>query len=309
MSRRPSTMFRGSELPRLLFLVAIVLAGWPMFLLFAGGRVEPKAPPAPELASALPPVIPDDGIEFQALVDRRPMQVRENAAYSSLIRRTRETPAQELAGQARRDLFFAHFWGRPERYRGVPVHIEGTALRVLRYEVNPELAPAGQIYEAWVYPDESASLPYVLIFEEPPAGLVVGPDLHLRVSFDGYFLKILGYRAGDKGRGAPMFVGRLHATPAQPAAPGPIAELQNLTKRDGFVIVFVLLFAYVVVRGIFQVRRALAPRRALSAAGRTLANDEIGPEELAGWLRSIPDEDGGKEMDDPPLDKPARPIR
>ena len=107
--------------------------------------------------------------------------------------------------------------------------------------------------------------------------------------------------SGDKGRGAPMFVGRLQATPAQPSAPGPIAELQNLTRRDGFVLIFVLLFAYVIVRGIFQVRRALAPRRALSASTRSLANDEIAPGELADWLRSLPDdEDQGPDDADPP---------
>ncbi len=101
----------------------------------------------------------------------------------------------------------------------MPVHLEGTALRVLTYEVNPGLAPTGRIYEAWVYADENRLVPYVLAFDEPPPGLVVGPDLYLKVRFDGYFFKLLGYQAGDKLRAAPLLVGRLVVEAAPPAAP------------------------------------------------------------------------------------------
>jgi len=306
LSRRPAILFRGSELPRLLLLAAIVLAGWPMILLFAGGREDPKPPPTALPAEKIEPVVPESGIEFQALVDKAPMRGRENAAYSILLRKARETPEKTLATEARRDLFWTHLWERPANYRGVPVHLEATARRILSYEVNPELAPEGRIYEAWVYSDENRSDPYVLVFEDPPAGLVLGPDLNVRLTFDGYFLKLLGYRAGDTFRAAPMLVGRLHVTPAQPAAPAPMVELRNMSKRDGFVLVFVLLFAYVVIRGVFQVRKFLRPGRASAATQRSLINDEIAPEDLTDWLRSVPDE--GSD-DDPPHDSdgPARP--
>jgi len=291
VSRRPptSSLFRGSELPRLLVLVAVVVAGWPMFVLFARQADQAPPPEPPTVPATLPPVVADPGIEFQALRDRTPMSFRDNAAYSLLLKRARETSDKALAAAARRDLLYTHLWERPERYRGVPVHLEGTALRVLNYEVNPELAPKGRVYEAWVYSDENRAFPYALIFEDPPAGLVLGPDVHIRVTFDGYFLKLLGYRAGDKGRGAPLLVGRLHATPAQPAPPPPMVEVRDLFRGNGFAWLFGLLFTYILIRAVFQVRRALAPRRA-AAAHRSLAKDEIAPEELADWLQSLPDE-------------------
>lgn len=283
---------------RLLILAGIALAGWPMVLLFAQSKDEPRPAPPPQIpAVQLAPVVADSGIEFQAMVDKAPMQIRENAAYSTLLERARQATPRQLAERSRRDLVFTHLWERPERYRGVPIHIEGTALRVLTYEVNPALAPSGRIYEAWVYSEENRAFPYVLAFEEPPTGLVVGPDLFLKVSFDGYFLKLLGYRAGDKLRAAPMLVGRLQIKSAPAAAPGPMVELRELSRRNGFVVAFVLLFGYIVGRAVLQIRRAMVPtRRSVPLPERTLAPSEIAPEALSEWLASLP----ATELDDEP---------
>ncbi len=302
MTRRPASLFRGSELPRLVLLGGIVLAGWPLVLLFAQGPAEdpPPAPPGVP-AAALPPVVAESGIEFGAILDKAPMRLRENAAYAILLQRARETSAFDLAKEARRDLYWTHLWERPAKYRGVPVHIEGTARRVLSYEINPELAPGGRMYETWVYSDENRKDPYVLTFETPPPGLQISPDQFTRITFDGYFLKLLGYRAGDTFRAAPMLVGRLHMTPAQAAAPPPMVEIRNLSKRNAFVIAFVLLLGYIIVRAVFQVRKALAPGRRV-AGSRSIVRDEIAPEELADWLQTVEDDvpsDRGESDDQP----------
>lgn len=303
MNRRPAgSLFRGSELPRLVLLAGIVLAGWPLVLLFARGPADDKpAPPPPGIAAAdLTPVEADVDVVFEAVVDKRPMQLRENAAYGLLLERARQTKLAELARAARKDLYWTHLWERPAKYRGVPVHIEGTARRVLSYEINPELAPKGRMYEAWVYSDENRKDPYVLTFEAPPAGLRISPEQFTRIRFDGYFFKLLGYRAGDTLRAAPMLIGRLTLAPAPAEAPPPMVELRNLSKRNGFVIAFVLLFSYITVRAVFQVRKALAPGR--RAAGSTsIVRDEIAPEELADWLESVPDDDSPHPAPDAPI--------
>ena len=304
MSGRPRSFFRGSEFPRLVLLVGIVLAGWPMILLFARGNDDPKPAPPPTVAAAsLKPVVPDTGIEFEALVDKAPMKIRDDAAYSILLRRARETSSKALAAEARRDIFWTHLWERPAGYRGVPIHLEGTARRVLSYEVNPELAPGGRVYEAWIYSDENRMFPYVLVFEDAPPGLVIGADLFVRVTFDGYFLKLLGYRAGDANRAAPMLVGRLHATAPLAPAPAPMVELRNMTRSETFVLIFVLLFSYIVIRAIFQVRKAMRTSRTISVPGRALAEDDIAPADLAAFLRSVPEED----EDDGPEPEGRRP--
>jgi hypothetical protein len=292
-------MFRGSELPRLLFLVAIVLAGWPLIVLFARPRADDKPPPRPLPAAEIRPVVPDDGIEFQALVDKKPIQARESAAYGELLRRARETSAAELAASARKDILYTHLWERPERYRGVPVHIEGTAKRILTYEVNPELAPAGRLFEAWVYSDENRAFPYVLSFEEPPPGLSVGHDLFHRVTFDGYFLKLLSYHAGDNLRAAPMLVGRLHSTPALAEAPAPMIELRNFARRDGFVLLFVLLLSYLAIRAFFQIRKALAPNRPQRAPAPF--DRALPPDRVTEWLENLSDEENDPATEAPPF--------
>ncbi len=292
-------MFRGSELPRLLFLVAIVLAGWPMIVLFARPSADDKPPPRQLPAAEIRPVVPDDGIEFQALVDKKPIQARESAAYGELLRRARETSPAELSASSRRDILYTHLWERPKLYRGVPVHIEGTAKRILTYEANPELAPKGRLFEAWVYSDENRAFPYVLIFEEPPAGLTVGHDLFHRVTFDGYFLKLLSYQAGDNLRAAPLLVGRLYSTPAPAPAPAPMVELRDLSRRDRFAIIFVLLLGYIVVRTFFQVRKALAPtrpRRDPSSLEPALPHDQVSE-----WLENLSDEKPDHATENHPL--------
>jgi len=311
LTRRPSSLFRGSEFPRLLLLAAIALAGWPLVVLFAQSNKDPKPTPPPPLpASKVMPVEADSGVEFQAMVDKAPMQGRENAAYGMLLERARQTPPRELAARSRRDLLYTHLWERPERYRGVPVHIEGTALRVLSYEVNPALAPSGRIYEAWVYSDENRAFPYVLAFDEPPPGLVVGPDLYLKVNFDGYFLKLLGYRAGDKWRAAPMLVGRVQIKAAQAPAPAPMVEFREFSSRNGYLIVFVLLFGYILIRAAVQIRRALAPtRRSVPLPTRNLSPSEIAPEDLSKWLASLPNQDFDEPDQTDHDDQDPHPLR
>lgn len=309
MSRPRASIFRGSELPRLLILGAIALAGWPMVVLFAQARKPDGPPPPPPVAAAtLTPVVADDGVEFQALVDKAPMQGRENAAYAGLLARARTTPPAELQARGRRDVLFTHLWERPERYRGVPVHVEGTALRILTYEVDRALAASGRIYEAWVYADDNRVYPYVLTFEEAPPGLVVGPDLYLKVAFDGYFLKLLGYQAGNKLRAAPMLVGRLQLGASPPAPAAPMVGVRDLSRRYGFLVLLALLVGYLGLRAFFQFRRALAPaRRPPDLPGRSLTPREIDPADLARWLESLPEDD--PDDPDPPGPDAAYPPR
>ena len=78
-----------------------------------------------------PPVEPDRSVEFETVTDRTPLALRDMAAYAMLLKRAAATAPADLARQARRDIFFTHLWERPAHYRGVPVHLLGTARRVL----------------------------------------------------------------------------------------------------------------------------------------------------------------------------------
>jgi hypothetical protein len=81
--RKPSTIFRGSELPRLLLLAGIVVAGWPMILLFSHSQEDEPPPPPSVAVDKITKIVPDESVEFQAIVDKDFVLPRRRAATSS----------------------------------------------------------------------------------------------------------------------------------------------------------------------------------------------------------------------------------
>lgn len=288
---RPASFFRGSEFPRLALFLAVMLVGWGLvWRLAQRGRppqiaaVQPKA----AVAGAPKPVVPDPSPEFETVEDRTPIGFRDTAAYALLIDRARSQTPGELAREARRDLVLAHLWERPEHYRGVPIHLLGTVRRILYYE--SKLSRTGWLYEAWVFPVDERTVPYVCVFEEAPRGLPIGPDVSERVVFNGYFLKIMRYQAGDVTRGAPVLVGRIGWEPS----PAEGARAPDL-DRTLFWSLVVLggLFAVSLARWGFQLFRLFsgasgAKRREQSA---NPPSDELDPERFQNWIESLPDEE------------------
>ncbi len=225
------------------------------------------------------PIVADKSIEFETVTDRTPLGFRDNAAYSMLLARARARTPDELAALARRDIVVAHLWQNPQLYRGVPVHLLGTALRILRHQ--SKLSPSGWLYEAWIITPDATRLPYVCVFDEPPEGLPIGGDVSERVVFNGYFLKIMKYNA-DTARGAPVLVGRIGWTPGEPAPkPG-----ENSLLRWTLIILGILFFASL-LRWVFQLRKFLNPPRRSFLSATTPVNETIDPVGLDAWVKSV----------------------
>jgi hypothetical protein len=294
---RSSPFFRGSELTRLVILAAIMVAGWALVWGYAVSRRGPE--PAGDRVLAVEgtprPVVADRSAEFETVTDRTPMGFRDNAAYAMLLERARNKSPVELATDARRDIFLTHLWERPELYRGVPIHLLGTARRVLYYE--SKLSRTGWIYEAWIFPVEERGFPYVCVFEEAPKGFPIGPDVSERVVFNGYFLKLLRYQAGDVPRGAPVLVGRLGWDPS------PKISAQNPDRTLFWsLVVLGLVFTASLLRWGFQLLRylgALSPRTSASASASLSPSEEIDPAKFQAWLETVPDQDEpGRDRDE-----------
>ena len=279
IANRHSSYFRGSELPRLLFLAAIMIVGWVIVWNYAqklnqAAEQEVKVDGKPE------PVVADQSVEFETVTDRTPLSFRDNAAYSLLLERARGRTPGQIAAVARRDVLISHLWENPKLYRGVPIHLLGSALRVLRYP--SKLSPKEWLYEAWIITPETTRAPFVCVFEDAPDGFPIGPNVSERVVFNGYFLKIMRYEAGDTTRGAPLLVGRLGWRPAEAAAkPG-----DNSMIRWTLIILGVM-FALSLVRWIFQLRRFLnPPSRGLATLAKP-KSEEIDPASLDAWVKSV----------------------
>ncbi len=191
---RPPGFFQGSEFPRLIALAVVMVMGWALVWHFAKKRPQP-AEPDPVATEKPEPIVADRSMEFETVTDRTSVGFRDDAAYALLLSRARDNSPAELAAVSRRDIFLPHLWQNPELYRGVPIHLLGTARRVLRYPCK--LTRTGWIYEASIITPDATRNPFVCVFEQAPAGLPIGPNLSERVVFNGYFLKIWKYQASD----------------------------------------------------------------------------------------------------------------
>jgi len=282
---RPAPFFQGSELPRLVILTILMVAGWALAWHYVQQPPQPAEPPV-TVAGRPEPVVADRSVEFEAVTDRTPLSFRDNAAYALLLDRARGKTPAELAAASRRDLVLTHLWEHPELYRGVPIHLLGSALRVLRYE--SKLSKTGWLYEAWIITPETARVPYACVFEDAPQGLPIGPNISERVVFNGYFLKIMKYAAADVDRGAPVLVGRIGWEPraaSSPAEPGGMSPLLGWT-----LIALAAMFVISLARWIVQLRR-FAARPGRSGPAKTIRTDELDPVALDEWVQAVAHED------------------
>jgi hypothetical protein len=279
MVRPKTSFFRGSELPRLLVLVAVLVVGVGWFWQYARRGPIPVQPPV--VADEHPkPIETDRSVEFETVTDRTPMTLRDNAAYALLLDRARARTPGELAQESRRDILMTHLWERPERYRGVPIHLDGTALRVLRYE--SKLSKTGWLYEAWINTPDSGRFPYTCVFESPPKGFPIGANLSERVVFNGYFLKIMKYEAADVARGAPVIVGRIGWDPSlssKDEAPGSGSTLKWT------LILLAVMICISFARWIATLTR-LARQPGSSSRQGASTTDHIDPDALQLWVES-----------------------
>jgi hypothetical protein len=266
----------------MLFLLAVAVAGW-VGLWYYALRNEAEAPEPEQVLSGQPPVVePDRSIEFETVKDKTPLSFRDTAAYEKLLTEARDASPADLAAHSRRDIFFAHLLQQPKEFRGVPVHILGTARRILYYK--SKLSKTGWLYEAWVNTPDSQNHPYVCVFEEAPKGLPIGPNVSERIVFNGYFLKLMAYEAGDVPRAAPLIVGRIGWTPR---AGEPVSSNRSVYWLAGGVGI---MFMISLVRWIVQLRRSFAPKPRPSILINR-PNDEIAPEALSSFLETVSDDD------------------
>jgi hypothetical protein len=267
-----------------------MVVGWGLFWKFANKPRQPVE--APVTAGEKPePIVADRSVEFETVTDRSPVEFRDNAAYSLLLARARGKTPSELAALSRRDIALAQLWQNPEMYRGVPVHLQGSALRVLRYP--SKLSQTGWIYEASIITPEASRIPYVCVFEEAPKGFPIGTDVSERVVFNGYFLKIWKYQAGDVVRGAPLLVGKIGWQPREPDSSG---DPNSILRWS--LLFLGLLFAISLARWTYQLRRLFVAASSTTSRATTGPAEEIDSAALAAWAHSMADPGESPDEDD-----------
>jgi hypothetical protein len=161
------------------------------------------------------------------------------AFYGTLVT-AKYTPVDAFHHSADRKVTYAHLYQMPSRFRGQVVHYEGRLRRLVWVPASEYTESQGvkEYYEGWVFdPEMRGANPMCLIFTDLPKGLRPGEGLDQRVSFDGYFFKLYGYKAADdKWHACPMLIGHAPVLAQAPASP---AE-----KQQGSVWDFTNWFVY-----------------------------------------------------------------
>jgi hypothetical protein len=295
---RTGTFFRGSELPRLWALLGILALGIPFVILWRP-RGEDPAPPPPARAGEQEAPAPRPSRTFKAVQDKARMAEEDSPALAELLAWAREASPEDWKAQARTDVLYTHLWDQPARYRGAVIRLDGTALRSLTYDVGSDVSPRGKLYEVWLTTPESHKFPYAVVLEDLPKGFPIGPDISERVRVEGYFLKLLGYQAGDVPRAAPLLVGRLTWI----RSPGS-ASSQFLNSPSAWTLAPLgLLAIYVAYRLVTSISRLRSGARPARRGRRT---EDVPPEQVSTFLEELASPEGtpGRDDDGPGSPRP-----
>ena len=179
-----------------------------------------QQPPAaaPRRASQPPPPPTDQDPEeieaareeYQAISDKDILRAEEMPLYWRMIGWQEQQSFAQLEKRSRRDLMFAHLFDRPADHRGQILRLKLRLVRSLSYEEENSRGVQQRLYEAWGHTDESRPEPYVIVLTSLPTDFPIGHDIEEEVTFCGYFVKLMAYRArDDKPRASPLLVGKL----------------------------------------------------------------------------------------------------
>ena len=147
----------------------------------------------------------DRGGSVRSSSRRSPTERRSSSAITRpmplLLERARARSPAELAAVSRRDVFLPHLWQNPELYRGVPIHLLGTALRVLRYP--SKLSKTGWIYEASIITPDATRNPLRVRVRRSPRGAADRPQRLRARGLQRLLPQDLEVPGGRRGRAAP----------------------------------------------------------------------------------------------------------
>lgn len=254
---------------------------------------------APETA---PPL---DSKDLDLVVDGTPMPAKPNergpdlrkdqkaiiAVWNQAILQSFRTPLDAFKNSAKENenVTFAQLYNQPDLYRGKVIPVGGRMKRLRRWEapwaVKKEGLPV--VYEGWIYTATRDATPYWVIFTVLPEGLKEAEDMDRQVTFYGYFLKKVKYRAVKGDFDTPLLVGPTvelksskKVVPPDTKEPFPMQVLGWAVGLVGVVSLFLVLLTLWFRRGDQALQQKLANMQA-DRAREMLEDAEPGVEEAA----------------------------
>lgn len=116
----------------------------------------------------------------------------EQPALIGISRALRDVESEQWSAAADRNATFDVLLNMPEVYRGRGVTISGTLRRLLPAELHHD-SDVVRLWEAYVIANDARATPYIILSNEPPAGITPGDDLEARVSVDACYVRRIAY--------------------------------------------------------------------------------------------------------------------
>ncbi len=143
--------------------------------------------------------------EFRSVRDNVPLGLRDTAALVRLLQHARAAKPAEKAKADTDASALQAIAEHPERFRGVPLLVEGIARRL--YSSQSPIGSGNRLFEVWITTGGKSPNPIACIVEELPAGFPDRPVISEHAVVRGFFLKLMAYKVGEKEFVAPVVVG------------------------------------------------------------------------------------------------------
>ncbi|MDB4802543.1 hypothetical protein OAH05_01310 [bacterium] len=169
----------------------------------------------------------------------------EQDAMDRVLHRVRALTQKELNEAAVDDIGFRVVFTDAESYRGQLIQIEGTLWRLQKYPFGERDSTEDDLWQAWMFSDDSGNNPWVVFLTEKPEEIEAGEDINRQVSLAGYFFKNYGYATEQGLHIAPMLIAKSFT--AQPLAPVVDQKAEDLSLYVFFFLITIVLIFGVMV--------------------------------------------------------------
>jgi hypothetical protein len=260
----PQSLSNGFLIRR--FILTILLMCVTSFIHLYSIHAEEVAPAASSTTTQLPSL--DEltvRIRKEISLEHKDLGLtaEESPLYYETLQLLLQIPASELKTAAEKHLrsrfprykdrplpvslpVFTDLYFHPEDYLGHAIQLRGHTQRILPVKVDPPIDGISQLYEIWLFTEDSQQNPAVIICQHLAPGIKPGDEIIDNLQVEGVFFKKYIYRAQDNFRHAPLILAdRVDLVPVsyQPKS----SRGMIIAIIVGFCLLFVITM-YVIIR-------------------------------------------------------------
>jgi hypothetical protein len=172
------------------------------------------------------------GIEDNTVGVRR----AEVDAYHQMLASVRRLPEDLRRQQVDTDVAFTVIMLQPDDYRGRLVGITGDLHRLSELPVMENDVGIDQLYEGWMYTEDSGNNPWRFVCTSLPEGVdLEAISLPQRIRVEGYFFKRTGYASQGGQHVAPTLLAKSFELLPAPISAAPQMQLQMRNWMLGLI--------------------------------------------------------------------------